>query len=369
MSVFIPMETESNENEQLFAMINKESQPNSDRTYTCEKCSKNFKSKRSLVDHQKIHTGEKPYFCTYEGCEKRFTQFSSLQKHERVHNGEKPYRCHYPECPQTFSQISNMRRHYRTHTQEKPFACDLCGKRFNTSSNLKQHNEIHKTEQVREKFNCFICSRVYLHISSLKKHLKKHNKNYIKDKSDMYSSDFSQDLSNSTVFEDSFEFSSNNGSGVKSEVNYKSEHDINSPRMYTPKLFTSNSKRNEEVIFFSLEEENNFAAEEKLKEEFVESEKKEQPMEFEVIGNEVNYSLDNHKDFLMAEIKEEPKEESVNFASRNASCTCEFSSSMFHEHLCPFREQAPGEGEVVRSNAFVMPDNINLTGPFANFKI
>lgn len=341
----------------------KESPQSSERNFSCEGCSKGFKSRRSLVDHQKIHTGEKPYSCTFEGCDKRFTQFSSLQKHERVHNGEKPYKCPYPECPQTFSQISNMRRHYRTHTQEKPFACDLCGKRFNTSSNLKQHNEIHKTEEVREKFTCFICNRIYLHISSLKKHLKKHNKNYLKEKTDMYSSDFSQDLSNSSVFDDSFEFSSNAGSGSKSETYMKDEH-MNSPRLYTPKLYASNSKRKEEVIFFSLEDE--MMGNDPMKLEMPEP-KKEEGMEFEVIGNEISYgSQENHKDFLMPEIKEEPKEESVNY-SRNQSCTCEFSSSMFHDHLCPFKEL---NAEVVRSNAFVMPEYGNGgNNGFGGFKI
>ena len=179
----------------------------------------------------------------------------------------------------------------------------------------------------------------------------------------MYSSDFSADLSNSTVFDDSFDNLSN---GVKSEDFNKSQG--NSPRHYIPKLYASNSKRNEEVIFFSLEDE--LIGEQNLfnsNEMEIETKQEDNKIEFEIIGNEVNYGyqpLDNHKDFMSAEVKEEP---SNDFPSRLPSCTCEFSSSMFHEHLCPFREL--NVGEVVRSNAFVFPDGNLQQTEFHNFKI
>ena len=87
-------------------------------------------------------------------CGQTFTQYSSLQKHGRVHDGKKPYECDFEGCGHAFSQvnlspfthskISNLNRHKRIHTGEKPYECKVCGKKFASGSNLKQHAHIHE---------------------------------------------------------------------------------------------------------------------------------------------------------------------------------------------------------------------------------
>ncbi|GAB5571080.1 zinc finger protein with KRAB and SCAN domains 8 isoform X1 [Prionailurus iriomotensis] len=56
-------------------------------SYTCNECDRSFTRSRSLIEHQKIHTGEKPYQC--DTCGKGFTRTSYLVQHRRSHVGKK----------------------------------------------------------------------------------------------------------------------------------------------------------------------------------------------------------------------------------------------------------------------------------------
>lgn len=56
------------------------------KPHQCQQCLKSFSSNHQLVQHIRVHTGEKPYKCSY--CERRFKQLSHVQQHTRLHTGE-----------------------------------------------------------------------------------------------------------------------------------------------------------------------------------------------------------------------------------------------------------------------------------------
>ena len=127
------------------------------------------KSKGEVVSlSKKLH---KPrYKCTYRGCIKSYKSKGTLVDHEKMHAGL--YKCTF--CGKPFGRLSYLEDHERVHTGEKPFACghDGCFKKFKALRNLSQHRHIHGAKR----YQCKLCPKQYSRRHALKTHLKKkHN--------------------------------------------------------------------------------------------------------------------------------------------------------------------------------------------------
>lgn len=174
---------------------NKEGNKNTGR-YPCTHCSKSFDFRFKLIEHMRIHTGEKPYSCSI--CQKTFRIAQSLRLHMvKRHNDQNtdingdlswtrpleeieentggpvsPHK-HMSEEPKQNKERRRSKKnsrwqtmgvrhnhgfmclschkvlrskvilieHYRIHTGEKPLKCDRCPAKFRTNAQLYVHKK------------------------------------------------------------------------------------------------------------------------------------------------------------------------------------------------------------------------------------
>ena len=89
------------------------------KVHVCAECGRSFVESSKLKRHHLVHTGEKPFMCTFEGCGKRFSLDFNLRTHVRIHTGDRPFVCPFDCCNKRFAQSTNLKSHILTHTKNK----------------------------------------------------------------------------------------------------------------------------------------------------------------------------------------------------------------------------------------------------------
>ncbi|VDK41400.1 unnamed protein product [Taenia asiatica] len=173
-------------------------------------CSRAFASRFNLVEHIRIHTGERPFVCPEPGCTSRFKRRRDLYEHSTMHkksipnpgkallvtsvlpekgkavkSGEDNRRprhfCPFANCQRSYARRHRLNQHMCLHTGVGPFYCDQpnCNVRYFNSDDLERHKLVHLLPASSDPAKKHICphencGKAYSKLNKLREHVRSH---------------------------------------------------------------------------------------------------------------------------------------------------------------------------------------------------
>lgn len=136
--------------------------------FTCRFCGAPCRSSTRLRNHERRHTGEKPYAC--DQCPYKANFRTALEAHKaRLHDpslSQKKHMCDL--CGKSFFTKTCLKEHVFTHTDTKRYTCELCGKQLRNNSCHRRHMMcVHGV-----KMTCHMCNKDVYTKKGMQQHLK-----------------------------------------------------------------------------------------------------------------------------------------------------------------------------------------------------
>ena len=113
-----------------------------ERPFACNYCGKAFSKKSNMVVHEKLHTKKKNGSTDKDIREKLSHDKDSNRKVPKINQAfSSPFSCKY--CTKSFVLKHHLVQHERVHTGERPFPCQICNMAFKMKQHLRKHEKIH----------------------------------------------------------------------------------------------------------------------------------------------------------------------------------------------------------------------------------
>ncbi|XP_050554272.1 zinc finger protein 83-like [Spodoptera frugiperda] len=131
----------------------------------CEQCGKGFPILTELHMHQVARHGVGPYLeCDH--CQYKAPRKLDLIEHLRIHTGERPFTC--DTCGLTFRRKAIWRNHLICH-MEKQVQCTYCPRKFYRHASMLAHcNNVHERVYM---YICSVCGVTYTKTETVKRHM------------------------------------------------------------------------------------------------------------------------------------------------------------------------------------------------------
>ncbi|KAG2199439.1 hypothetical protein INT47_011551 [Mucor saturninus] len=133
----------------------------------CQYCDKTYSKPSKVAEHERSHTGERPFICTHEGCDKAYFRSSHLVVHQRSHSNDKDFICSFDNCTAAFATKQHLQRHEKSHTTT--INCDFpgCHAEYSKRCQLRRHKMTHEVGT----HTCPTCKSVFDSSLQLEKHI------------------------------------------------------------------------------------------------------------------------------------------------------------------------------------------------------